>query len=118
MNKSEIKEFLNDLNQQFEAAFKLFDEPMEGLSPKENLKLISDKYSILKEQVGTYNLKLQKLHRNQKLSNDEVHFLLPAINTIALHCTARKGAMDKVALSSSLYDAQDYCTYYIGEIDV
>lgn len=115
MNKSEIKDQLNDLKVRFEDIFKLFDSPVLGLTEKENLKLISEHYSEIKDYINTYNTKLKK---SKKLSDDDVNFLLPAINTIALHCTARKGSMNKTELSSSLYDGQDYCSYYISQIDV
>lgn len=115
MNKSEIRDQLSELKIRFDDVFKLFDFPTEGLSVKENLKLISGQYSELKDYVNGYNAKLKK---SKNLSEDAINFLLPAINTIALHCSARKGSMNKTKLSSSLYDGQDYCSYYIGEIDV
>ena len=115
MTKLEIREKLIELKVRFEDVFKLFESPVKGLSTKENLKLISEQYSELKDYVNAYCAELKK---SKKLSEDQINFLLPAMNTIALHCTARKGSMNKTELSSSLYDGQDYCCYYIGEIDV
>lgn len=115
MNKSEIKEVLIELKGRFESIFRLFDFPEDGLSPKENLKFISSQYSELKEYVNSYNAQLKK---SKNLSTDQINFLVPAIREVALHCNARKGSMNKVELSSSLYDGSDYCSYYLEQLDV
>lgn len=115
VNKYDIKEILSELKEQFEAIFWLLDNPSEGLSPRENLKLISSQYSELKAHVNERSNKLQK---SKTLNDVQTNFLLPAFRDVALHCTARKGSMNKIELGSSLYDGSDYCSYYIGQIDV
>lgn len=115
MNQSEIKEVLIELRNRFENVFRLFDVPEDGLSPKENLKLISSQYSELKEYVNSYD---EQLRKSKNLSDDQINFLVPAIREVALHCNARKGSMNKIELSSSLYDGSDYCSYYLGQLDV
>lgn len=113
MHKSEIKDVLIELQKKFDAIFSLFDSPSEGVSSKENLKLISSQYSELKDYVNEYH---NTLNKSKDLSADQRSFLLPAIEEIVLHCKARKGSMNKDELISSLYDGSDYCSFYIGQL--
>ena len=118
MEKHQIKKSLEDLRIEFKEIFRLLDFPLEGLSTQENLKVISQRYSDLKDRVNEQLKELERRDRNNELSKDEQAFLLPAISEVSLHCSASKGSMNKQALSSSLYDGQDYCSYYSSQINV
>lgn len=114
MNKTQIRATLVELKERFDSIFKLFDSPREGLSYEQNLKLISSQYSDLKEYVNSY---YKDLKGSQNLTEDQRYFLIPAIRDVSLHCSARKGSMNRSELSSSLYEGADYCSYYIIQLN-
>ena len=58
----------------------------------------------------------EKAKKNNRLNEYEGYFLLPCMKKISLSCNARVGSKDKSALSSSIYDGEDYCSYWLTEI--
>ncbi len=116
MNKEEVFSELETWKHRFDDIFKLFDNPSEDMSENENLKVISDRYSELKRKIVEYDTQLQKSDNSGKLSECAASILAPAIHEATLHCSARKGSMDKNELSSSLYDGSDYISYYLSQI--
>ncbi|MPX97955.1 hypothetical protein EHW61_15045 [Salinivibrio sp. VYel6] len=107
----EIKTELQHLRNEFQSVMLLFDDF------RRNVDEISRRYSQLKEQVKDRLKALEKLEKAQKLTKDEEYFLLPAINEVFLSCNAKVGAKDRLKLSESIYDAKDYCSYWLSELD-
>ena len=117
MDRNEIVEKLLNLKAEFDGLMPLFDTQKSGLSKQETLDYISNKYSEIKSEVMQYQKELEKSARDSKLNQDEMAFLVPAIREVGLHCTARKGSKNTRELSSSIYDAQDYCSYWISQLN-
>lgn len=117
MQDSEVKSLLMDLSAEAEEAYQLFDTPTAGISKRENLKVISGKYSELKDKYLSLQKGLTAKQRQQELSPAEQFHLLPAINELVSSCSASKGSMDEQKLNSCFYDLTDYLSYYIHGID-
>ena len=117
MERIEIVETLNSLKSEFDELMPLFDTPKEGTSKKENLSYISEKYSDIKARIMDYQNRLEKEERSESLSQDEMAFLVPAIREVALHCAAPRGSKDERKLVSSIYDGQDYCSYWLSQLN-
>ena len=110
MMKNEVEKEIFELQIQFTELMRLFDD-------KEiNLDVISVKYSKLKQQVNGRVNDLEKARKDNRLNEYEGYFLLPCMKKISLSCNARVGSKDKSALSSSIYDGEDYCSYWLTEI--
>jgi hypothetical protein len=118
VSKEEVTRELNNWKQQFSEVSKLFDSPLEGRSEEENLTVISQRYSELKARVLEYDKQLEKELTNGMLSELELSILVPAIHDVALHCSARKSSMNREELSSSIYDGEDYLTYYLSQLNL
>lgn len=118
MSKKDVANKLKELKDDFLTLLMLFDSPKNGMNKKENIDFISQEYTVLKERINDKLLELEKRDKNAQLSQIELAFLLPAIKEISLHCKARKGSKNKSELSSSIYDGQDYCTYWISQLNV
>lgn len=118
VNKEEVTNELECWKKQFSEVLSLFDNPIEGLSTQTNLKVVSERYTELKNQVFEYDKKLEKAQKYGSLSEFEESILLPAIREVALHCSARKGSISEKELSSSLYDGENYLSYYLSQVDV
>ena len=117
MNKAEIIKDLKNWEKKFDEVFNLFDHPIDGLSANENLKVISVRYSELKSRIVDYSKRLEKADKNGQLNADEQSILVPAIREVALDCSARRGSKNRQELVSSLYDASDYLSYYLSQIE-
>ena len=117
MNKAEITEKLNSLKSEFDELMPLFDTPKDGLSKQETLSYISRKYSDIKSRVMDYQKELERAERSGMLNQDESAFLAPAIREVGLHCAARKESKNVQELSSSIYDGQDYCSYWLSQLN-
>ncbi|OQJ89561.1 hypothetical protein EM89_023145 [Vibrio parahaemolyticus] len=111
MTKNNVVSELEVLKNDFSDLMALFD------NPKQNLPLISEKYSSLKTQVNERLKALEKAEKADKLNQTETNFLLPAIREVSLHCTAKVGATNLEQLSSSIYDGKDYCSYWLTELN-
>lgn len=117
MNRNEITEELNNLKSEFDELMPWFDTPKDGLSKQETLSYISEEYSDIKSKVMERQKELEKAERSGMLNQDESAFLVPAIREVALHCSARKGSKNVQELSSSIYDGQDYCSYWLSQLN-
>lgn len=117
MQDSEVKELLMDLSAEAEEAYQLFDTPIAEISKRENLKVISGKYSELKGKYLSIQKSLIDKERQRELSPAEQFHLLPTINELVSSCSASKGSMDEDKLNSCFYDITDYLSNYIHEID-
>lgn len=116
MNRNEIAERLNNLKSEFDELMPLFDTPKDGLSKQETLSYISERYSGIKSRIMECQKELERAERFGTLNQDESAFLAPAIREVGLHCTARKGSKNMQELSSSIYDGQDYCSYWLSQL--
>ena len=112
MTKAEMARYLSDLGTQFHELMLLLDANSESLS------LISERYSDIKERVSNYLAELEKKDKKGVLNADESAMLLPAIREVSLHCTARKGSKNIQELTSSIYDGQSYCSYWVSQLTV
>ena len=110
MMKNEVEKEIFELQIQFTELMRLFDDK------EVNLDLISVRYSNLKQQVNSRANDLEKARKDNRLNEYESYFLLPCIKKVSLSCNARMGSKDKQALSSSIYDGEDYCSYWLTEI--
>lgn len=117
MNRSEITEKLKQLKAEFDELMLLFDTPKDSLSKQETLSYTSQKYSDIKSRVMEYQKELERAKRSGILNQDELLFLVPAIEEVSLHCAARKGSKNVQELSSSIYDGQDYCSYWLSQLN-
>ena len=89
------------------------DEVMFNLTQNEpGISVCTSVYAHLKNSVKT---RCDELSRKKSLSFEEQSFLLPALKEVELHCVARSNSKNRQALISSLYDAQDYLSYYINQ---
>ena len=104
----EIKNWKNRFNE----LFHLLDKAVE----KNTIKIASDGYSQLNEDVLQRKKELNKSEVKGTLSIKEQTILVPAIREAALHCSAPKGSTNKQKLSSSLYDGEDYLSYYLNQL--
>ena len=111
MSIIDIEKELTELKTGFAELMDMFDEF------ESNKTFISAQYSTLKQQVTNRAKELEKLNKSGELSPDEKHFLLPCIREVTLSCKARVGAIDKGKLSSSIYDGEDYCSYWLTELE-
>jgi len=118
MDRNEISEKLKLLKEEFDELMDLFDTPKNGLNKQETLDYISQRYSDIKSRVSEYHKELDKSYRSNRLNQDQSAFLLPAIREVSLHCKARKGSKNVQELSSSIYDGQDYCSYWMSQLNV
>lgn len=80
------------------------------------LREISRRYNVHKEKILVQHKQLERKRTMGQLTEIEGSFLYPAINEIKLSCRAARGAMDKEALSSSIYDVQDYASFYLSQL--
>ncbi|HEH9439785.1 hypothetical protein [Aeromonas sobria] len=106
-----IKTELENLKKDFSELMDLFD------NSHANVSLISEKYSEIKVRVNERLIFLEKEEKSNTLNRYEICFLLPAIREVSLHCTARIGSQNIEQLSSSIYDGEDYCSYWLTELD-
>ncbi|HDY7997922.1 hypothetical protein BOO91_18765 [Vibrio navarrensis] len=111
MTKCNVKSELETLKQDFADLMALFD------NQKQNMPSISRGYSEIKVRVNERLKVLEKADSANQLSETESSFLLPAIREVSLHCTARVGAKNLEQLSSSIYDGEDYCSYWLAELN-
>ena len=107
MTKMSVKTELENLKKDFSELMDLFD------NSHVNIALISEKYAKIKTLVNDRLVFLEKEEKVKKLNRYEVCFLLPAIREVSLHCTARIGSKNIEQLSSSIYDGEDYCSYWL-----
>ncbi len=105
--KSELEAFYKELSELTD----LFNDS------KNNINLISNKYSELKFKINDRLKLLENAHRSSSLSQSEVDFLLPAIRDVSLHFVARVGSKNFTLLSSSICDGKDYCTYWLTALE-
>ena len=112
MSKEEIKSEIDTLRREFEQLMRLLDESLS------NINSVSEGYSELIKRVNSRLKELQKLQNKDRLSDLEVAFLLPCINEVSLHCEARIGSKNTQELASSIYDGQDYCSYWLSQLNV
>lgn len=117
MNRNEIVDTLKNLEEEFNELLSLFDAPKDDLSKQETLNYISTKYSGIKTRVVEYHDKLEKAEKSGKLNEDELAFLAPAIDEVSSHCKAPKNSKNVHALSSSIFDGQSYCSYWLSELN-
>ncbi|MCG9770465.1 hypothetical protein L1D59_17870 [Pseudoalteromonas piscicida] len=110
MAKIDIEKELTELKTKFAELMHMFEEF------ESNKAFISAQYSTLKQQVTNRAKELEKLNKDGELSEDEKLFLLPCIKKVGLCCIARVGATDIGELSSSIYDGEDYCSYWLTEL--
>ncbi|WP_025539125.1 hypothetical protein [Vibrio parahaemolyticus] len=90
-----------------------FDELMVSLTQTESgASVCNGVYAHLKNSVKT---RRDELSRKKTLSFEEQSFLLPALKEVELHCVARSNSKNRQELISSVYDAQDYLSYYINQ---
>ncbi|ELX4209572.1 hypothetical protein QJ367_004234 [Vibrio vulnificus] len=90
-----------------------FDEVMVSLTQTESaISVCTSVYAHLKNSVKT---RRDELSRKKSLSFEEQSFLLPALKEVELHCVARSNSKNRQELISSVYDAQDYLSYYINQ---
>ena len=111
MTKADVQLEIQTLGNKFGALMKLFD------SNNSNLDIISEQYSQLKLNVKDRLAELQKMEKLGRLNDFGQNFLLPCINKVSLNCNARVGSKNKQDLSSSIYDGQDYCSYWLSRLD-
>lgn len=111
MTKMNVKTELENLKKDFSELMGFFD------NSHANIAFISEKYSEIKAQVNDRLIFLEKEEKVNKLDRYEICFLLPAIREVSLHCTARIGSQNIEQLSSSIYDGEDYCSYWLTALD-
>lgn len=111
MTKTNIKKELERLKNDFSELIELFN------NSHENFSLISERYSEIKVQVNERLKFLEKKDKANKLNEIELCFLLPALREVSLHCTAKTGSKNIEQLNTSIYDGEDYCSFWITELD-
>ncbi len=111
MTKKNVKKELEILKSDFSELMDLFD------NSHENSSLISKRYSEIKVQVNERLNFLEKEYKANKLNEIELCFLLPAIREVSLHCTAKIGSKSIEQLSASIYDGEDYSSYWLTALD-
>jgi len=111
MTEIEVKSELENIKNEFSVLMMLFNES------NTDLNYISERYSELKCRVKDRLTDLEKVEKSGKLSEVESSILLPAFREISLHCTARVGSKNSQELRSSIYDGEDYCSYWLAEIN-
>jgi len=111
MTKKNVKKELEILKSDFSELMDLFD------NSHENSSLISKRYSEIKVQVNERLNFLEKEYKANKLNEIELCFLLPAIREVSLHCTAKIGSKNIEQLSASIYDCEDYSSYWLTALD-
>lgn len=79
--------------------------------------MISERYSEIKVQVNERLKFLEKKDKANKLNEIELCFLLPALREVSLHCTANIGSKNIEQLNTSIYDSEDYCSFWLTELD-
>ncbi|WP_217540471.1 hypothetical protein [Vibrio metschnikovii] len=112
MTKDDVKKEILNLQSEFSELMELFNDYTNQLNT------ISSNYSELKVRINERLVELQKLDKLNRLNEYQRNFLLPCINEVSLHCNARVGSKNKQQLSSSIYDGQDYCGYWLSQLDV
>jgi DNA anti-recombination protein RmuC len=112
MTEIEVKSELEYIKNEFSILMAHFNES------KPDLNYISERYSELKRRVKVRLTDLEKVEKSGKLSEVERSILLPAFREISLHCNARVGSKNSQELSSSIYDGEDYCSYWLAELNV
>ena len=111
MTKTNVKIELESLKSDFSELMDSFD------NSHENLSFISKRYSEIKVRVNERLKFLEKEDKAKKLNEIELCFLLPAIREVSLHCTAKIGSKNIEQLSASIYDGEDYSSYWLTELD-
>lgn len=111
MTEIEVKSELENIKNSFSVLMVLFYEP------KTDLNYVSDKYSEFKRRIKDHLNDLEKVETSGKMNEVERSVLLPAYREISLHCNARARSKNSQELSSSIYDAEDYCSYWLAELN-
>ena len=112
MDERVINELENWKNR-FSELLKLLDHAEGG----DLIKVVSNRYSQLKEDLLQREKELEKAEAKGILSATERDILAPAVREAALHCTAPKGSTNEQKLSSALYDGEDYLSYYLDQLN-
>lgn len=111
MTENKVKSELVNIKNEFSALMTLFN------ISRTDLNYISEKYSELKDRVKDRLNELEKVEKSGKLSEIEKSILLPAFREIFFHCNAKCGSKNSQELSSSIYDCEDYCSYWLAELN-
>ena len=90
-----------------------FNMVMEKITQVDiDISVGTKEYAYLKKKVKARCIELL---RSEELNFEEQNFLLPALKEVELHCIARSNSKNRQELISSVYDAEDYLSYYINQ---